>query len=63
MRLQKKWGLMQPPFPPGLCRVKKIDDYENSVNTLYLIITHASEYIEEKGVNKYLVNKELKINK
>ena len=64
MRLQKKWGLMQPPSPPpGLCRVKKIDDYENSVNTLYLIITHASGYIEEKGVNKYLVNKELKINK
>ena len=52
-----------PPPPPGLCRVKKIDDYENSVNTLYLIITHASGYIEEKGVNKYLVNKELKINK
>ena len=51
------------PPPPGLCRVKKIDDYENSVNTLYLIITHASGYIEEKGVNKYLVNKELKINK
>ena len=65
MRLQKKWGLMQPPSPPppSLCRVKKIDDYENSVNTLYLIITHASGYIEEKGVNKYLVNKELKINK
>ena len=52
-----------PLPPPGLCRVKKIDDYENSVNTLYLIITHASGYIEEKGVNKYLVNKELKINK
>ena len=36
-----------------------------SVNPLYLNITHASGYIEEKGVNKYLVfdstdeNKEL----
>ena len=37
--------------------IKKIDDYENiySVNPLYLTITHASGYIEEKGVNKYLV--------
>ena len=47
--------------------IKKIDDYENiySVNPLYLTITHASGYIEEKGINKYLVfnstdeNKEL----
>ena len=52
----------------GCIAVKKIDDYENidSVNPLYLIITHASGYIEEKRVNKYLVfdstdeNKELK---
>ena len=36
---------------------KKIDDYENiySVNPLYLTISDASGYIEEKGVNKYLV--------
>ena len=48
-------------------QLKKIDYYENiySVNPLYLIIDHASGYIEEKGVNKYLVfdstdeNKEL----
>ena len=46
---------------------KKIDDCENikSINPLYLNITHASGYIEEKCVNKYLVfdstdeNKEL----
>ena len=46
---------------------KKIDDSKNinSVNPLYLNITHANVYIEEKGVNKYLVfdstdeNKEL----
>ena len=37
----------------------------NSVNPLYLNITHSNGYIEEKGVNKYLVfvstdeNKEL----
>ena len=51
----------------GYITTKKIDDYENiySVNPLYLIIAHASQYIEEKGVNKYFVfdstdeNKEL----
>ena len=51
----------------GYITIKKIDDYENiyGVNPLYLTITHASRYIEEKGVNKYLVfnstdeNKEL----
>ena len=37
----------------------------HSVNPLYLLIDHANGYIEEKGVNKYLVfdstdkNKEL----
>ena len=33
--------------------IKKTDDYENiySVNTLYLTISHASGYIEEKGIN------------
>ena len=37
----------------------------NSVNPLYLYITHSNEHIEEKGTNKYLVfdstdeNKEL----
>ena len=51
----------------GYITIKKIDDYENiySVNPLYLIIAHASGYIEEKRVNKHLVfdstdeNKEL----
>ena len=51
----------------GYITSTKIDDYENiySVNPLYLTIAHASGYIEEKGVNKYLVfdstdeNKEL----
>ena len=51
----------------GILRFKKNDDCEkiDSVNSLYLLIDHASGYIEEKGVNKYLVfdstdeNKEL----
>ena len=51
----------------GYITIKKIDDYENiySVNPLYLTISHASGYIEEKDVNKYLIfdstdeNKEL----
>ena len=51
----------------GYIRIKTIGDCENiySVNPLYLLINHASGYIEEKGVNKYLIfdstdeNKEL----
>ena len=51
----------------GYITTKKIDDCKNinSVNPLYLNITHANGYIEEKVVNKYLVfdstdkNKEL----
>ena len=41
----------------GYIAVKKIDDYENihSVNPLYLTISHASGYIEEKRVNKSLI--------
>ena len=47
--------------------IKKIDDCENiySANPLYLLVNHASGYIKEKGVNKYLIfdskneNKEL----
>ena len=41
----------------GYITIKKTDDYENiyGVNPLYLIIAHACGYIEEKGVNKYLV--------
>ena len=40
----------------GYITIKRIDDYENiyGVNPLYLIIDHASGYIEGKGVNKYL---------
>ena len=43
---------------------KKIDDFMNinSVNPLYLGITHANGYIEDKGINKYLIfNQQMKI--
>ena len=51
----------------GYITIKKIDDCETiySVNTLYLLVNHANEYTEEKGVNEYLIfdstdeNKEL----
>ena len=51
----------------GYITIKKIDDYENiySVNPLHLLVNHVNGYIEEKGVNKYLIfdftdeNKEL----
>ena len=49
----------------GYITIKKIDDYENiySVNPLYLTISHASGYIEEKGVNKYLIFDSIDENK
>ena len=51
----------------GYITKNRIYNFKNikSVNPLYLLIDHASGYIEEKGVNKYLVfdstdeNKEL----
>ena len=51
----------------GYITIKKFDDCEKiySVNPLYLLIDHASRYIVEKGVNRYLIfdstdkNKEL----
>ena len=41
----------------GYITIKKIGDCENiySVNTLYLLVNHASGYIEEKNGNKYLI--------
>ena len=55
----------------GYIAIKKIDDCENvySVTPLYLIVDHASGYINEIGVNKYLIfdstdeNKELLKNR
>ena len=51
----------------GYIRIKKIHDCESiySVDPLYWRVDHVNEYIEQKGVNKYLVfdstdeNKEL----
>ena len=44
-------------YNSGYITIKEIDDWENiySVNSLYLLVNHASGYIEEKGVNKYLI--------
>ena len=41
----------------GYYTIQKIDGCENiySVNPLYLHINHGNGYIEEKGVNKYLI--------
>ena len=49
----------------GYITKKKVDDCKNinSINPLYLNITHANGYIEEKGVNKYLAFDSLDENK
>ena len=49
----------------GYITIKKIGGCENiySVNPLYLRITHANGYIEEKGVNKYLIFDSIDENK
>ena len=41
----------------GYITIKKIDDCENihRINPLYLLLNHASGYIEEKNGNKYLI--------
>ena len=41
----------------GYITIKKFGDCENihSVNPLYLLVNHASGYIEEKNGNKYLI--------
>ena len=49
----------------GHITIEKIDDCENiyGVNPLYLLVNHANGYIEEKGVNKYLVFDSIDENK
>ena len=41
----------------GYITIKQIDDCENiySVNPSHLLVNHASEYIEEKNGNKYII--------
>ena len=48
----------------GYITIKKISDCKNisSVITLYLRIDHASGYIKEKGVNKYLIFDSIKLH-
>ena len=47
----------------GCITIKKIGDWKNiyGVNPLYLRITHASGYIKEKDVNKYLIFDSMKL--
>ena len=47
----------------GCITIKKVGDCKNiySVNPLYLHITHASGYIKEKDVNKYLIFDSIKL--
>ena len=50
-------GLIFTTFDTSYITIKKNDDCKNiySVNPLYLLINHASGYIEETNGNKYLV--------
>ena len=67
LKLDKKSYKDNGIYNTGYVTIKKIGDSKNiySVNPLYLRIIHASGYIEEKVVNKYLIfdsvdeNKEL----
>ena len=68
LKLDKKNVIKTSVFTTlDILQFKKIDGCENiySVNPLYLLVNHASQYIEAKGVNKYLIfhctdeNKEL----
>ena len=67
LKLDKKSYKDNDIYNIGYIAIKKIGDSKNiyGVNPLYLRIIHASGYIEEKVVNKYLVfdsvdeNKEL----
>ena len=67
LKIDKKLNKDIGMYNIGYITIKKIDDYKDiySVNPLYLTITHANGYIEEKDVNKYLIfdsadeNKEL----
>ena len=49
----------------GYITIKKNYDCVNiySVNLLYLLVDHANGYIEEKGVNKYLISDSTDENK
>ena len=67
LRIDKKSYKNIDIYNIGYIAIKKIDDCENIyiVNPFRLLVNHGNGYIEEKGVNKYLIfdytdeNKEL----
>ena len=67
LRIDKKSYKNIGIYNIGYIAIKKIDDCENIyiVNPFRLLVNHGNGYIEEKGVNKYLIfdytdeNKEL----
>ena len=57
LKIDKKYHKGIDIYYIGYITIKKIGDCENihSVNPLYLLVNHASGYIEEKNGNKYLI--------
>ena len=57
LKINKKHYKVIDIYYIGYITIKKIGDCENihSVNPLYLLVNHASGYIEEKNGNKYLI--------
>ena len=57
LKIGKKHNKGIDIYYTGYIAIKKTDDCENiySVDPLYLLINHASGYIEEKNGNKYLI--------
>ena len=57
LKIEKKSHKNIGIYNIGYITIKKIDDCEKiySVNPLYLFISHANGYIEEKSGNKHLV--------
>ena len=57
LKINKKHYKVIDIYYIGYITIKKIGDCENihSVNPLYLLVNHASGYIEERNGNKYLI--------
>ena len=57
LKIDKKHSKGINIYYTGYITIKKIDDCENicSINPLHLLINHASGYIEERNINKYLI--------
>ena len=57
LKIDREWYKNIGIYNIGYIKIKKKnDDCENiySVNSLYLLVNHASGYIDEKNENKYL---------